>query len=358
MMANLAKYKSFTYVAFPMKPSEGKTYSQAGVNLAVADETAERITALLPKTFRKGCISLPGGFAGLFDLKTEGLEDTLLVMSTNRVNTKIKLAIELNAYKGLGIDLVAMSVNDVITLGAKPLCFLDYIALGKIERQQLLTLVEGVVEGCLQSECALMGGETAEMPGLYREGDFDLAGFCVGAVPRQQLINGSKIAVGDVIIGVPSSGIHSNGYSLVRSILEDVPPAEVQAQAQALMEPTRIYARLVGEVCKKISVKGMAHITGSGLAGNVTRVIPEGMLAEMRWGSWKVPEIFQWLQKWGKVTDTEMLNVFNMGIGYVFIVHKADQSELLKLLKGEGVVMGEIKPLAKKLPDDMRAIVC
>lgn len=335
---------------------KGKTYKAAGVNLENADVVADRIGQILPKTFRKGCVPLPGGFAGLFDLKKEGLGDCTLVMSTDGVGTKIKLGIDFKMYRGLGIDLVGMSVNDVLTLGAQPLAFLDYVACAKIDNNVLLELIEGIADGCQQSGCALMGGETAEMPGMYQPGDFDLAGFCIGAVAPGKAITGKTLQAGDSLIGLPSSGVHSNGYSLVRAVVSDAPKQEVEAQKAALIAPTKIYVKPILELCKKIDVRGMAHITGSGLAGNVTRIVPDGLIAEMRWGSWPVTPVFNWLQRHGSIEQAEMLRVFNMGVGFVVACAKRDEKVVLDHFKGEASVIGTLRPGAV-MADDMRACV-
>ncbi len=323
------------------------TYTEAGVQLQRAERLTEDFKRLLPQTFRKGCVPLPGGFAGLFDLKREGLEDALLVMSSDGVGTKIKLAIEHEKYAGLGVDLVAMNVNDVITVGAEPLCFLDYVAFSSLPNEVLDSLVAGMVDGCRQSGCALVGGETAQMPDMYVAGEFDLAGFCLGAVPRQRLVDGSAIRAGDAVVALPSHGIHSNGYTLVRAIVKTCSSAEVATYSEALLRPTRIYAPVVTKVCRQLAIRGMAHITGGGIAGNISRIIPDTLEAQIRFGSWQVPELFAWLQKQGNVDLQEMLRVFNMGVGFVFVCDPADEQRLLELLDGEGVVIGSVVDATK-----------
>lgn len=339
------------------KNTKSLTYAKAGVSLDMADRIADGVGPLLARTFRRGCIPLPGGFAGLFDLKRENMQESVLVMSTDGVGTKIKLAIDLKIYDGLGIDLVAMSVNDVLTLGATPLCFLDYMAFGKIDDHLFQTLLQSVVEGCEQSECALMGGETAEMPGIYRRGDFDLAGFCVGAVPANKMIDGTTIQVGDVVLGLPSSGIHSNGYSLVRAIVKRATAAQRKQHAPALLAPTRIYVKTVLPLLQKFQIKGMAHITGGGLAGNLGRIIPAGMRAEIKADSWQVPALFKWLAQVGKVATTEMFEVFNMGVGFVLVCKPAEADKIRRALHGEAYQLGTIQADQKQKVSDLRAAI-
>ena len=322
--------------------TSGQSYEGAGVSLEEADAFTGRLKNLLPKTFRKGCVPLPGGFAGLFDLKKEGLDDGCLVMATDGVGTKLKLAIEHQVYSTVGIDLVAMSVNDILTVGAQPLCFLDYIAYAELDGGVLDSIVASIAEGCLQSGCALVGGETAQMPGMYTAGDFDLAGFCVGFVKRNQLMSDRKVQAGDQIIGVNSSGVHSNGFSLVRSIIDGVPKSELLPYLSALLAPTKIYVRQVLKLMETIRLSGMAHITGGGLPGNVNRVMPQGLRASINSQSWQPAKLFHWLQEKGNVAQEEMYRIFNMGIGYVIICRPSDSKAVINEFKDEAQIIGKV----------------
>jgi phosphoribosylformylglycinamidine cyclo-ligase len=286
-----------------------------------------------------------GGFAGLVELPS--LRDPVLVAAADGVGTKVLIAEALNRYHTLGIDLVAMSVNDLLVTGARPLFILDYIAVGKLDPKKAALLVEGVAEGCRQSGCVLLGGETAEMPDLYQGGNFDLAGFAVGVVEKDQIIDGSRLRVGDVIIGLPSSGVHSNGFSLVRKILEvnnisyeDELPG-VGPVGDVLLEPTKIYANIVSKLLEICEVRAMAHITGGGLPENVPRVLPEGLCARIDLARWQVPPVFDTLGRLGNVAPDEMLRTFNMGIGYVVIVAASDEKKALKTVPS-AVKIGEI----------------
>ncbi|HEV56784.1 MAG TPA: phosphoribosylformylglycinamidine cyclo-ligase [Phycisphaerales bacterium] len=320
--------------------SEGYlTYEQSGVSIDANDEMVARITRSLARTQTPRVMPLHNGFAGLFRLDyneklfRKNYREPVLVACTDGVGTKIKLAEMAGRYDTIGIDLVAMSVNDMIVQGAEPLFFLDYLAVHRLVPEQIAEMVEGVAAGCRQADCALLGGETAEMPDVYREGEFDMAGFAVGVVERRRLINGSRIGPGDVVLGLASSGLHSNGYALARHICfkkgswrpEDRPDElEGRTVLETLLQPTRIYVRsivglLAGYRVKRV-VHGMAHITGGGLVGNVPRVVPKGCNVVIRKGSWSVPPVFGLLQKAGPVEEREMFRVFNMGIGYVLIV--------------------------------------
>ncbi|MCL4473877.1 MAG: phosphoribosylformylglycinamidine cyclo-ligase [Actinobacteria bacterium] len=282
-----------------------------------------------------------GGFAGLLELPT--MKNPVLVSAADGVGTKVLIAEALGIYDTVGIDLVAMSVNDLLVTGARPLFFLDYLAVGKLEPEKAASLVEGVAEGCRQSGCALLGGETAEMPDLYQGGHFDLAGFAVGAVERDAIINGSRVEAGDVVIGLPSSGVHSNGFSLVRRILEvnKIGYADklegfeaAGGVGAALLTPTKIYARDVAALMAAADVRAMAHITGGGLAENLVRVIPGGLLARVERSRWQVPALFDTLQRLGNVQSNEMFRTFNMGIGYVVVVPAADEAKALAAVSG------------------------
>jgi len=289
-----------------------------------------------------------GGFAGMVELPA--MKEPVLVSATDGVGTKVLIAEALNIYETVGIDLVAMSVNDLLVTGARPFFFLDYIAVGRLEPEKAAALVEGVAEGCRQSGCALLGGETAEMPDLYQEGHFDLAGFAVGVVEKNAIIDGSRVAAGDVLIGLPSSGVHSNGFSLVRKILEvnkisytmnEVEGFGEEVVGAALLTPTRIYARDAAALIQAADVRAMAHITGGGLPENLPRVIPGELHARIERSSWRVPPVFEALQRLGNVADDEMLRTFNMGIGFVAIVPAADEQKAIAAVPGAAKI-GEV----------------
>jgi len=326
------------------------TYKDSGVDLEVYAESMKRLPRLLRRTHSPRVLPAEGGFAGLFSLDFPGklfrrdYKDPVLVSCTDGVGTKLKLSQMVGKHNTVGIDLVAMCVNDALCVGAEPLFFLDYMAMGKDDPELVEALVEGISQGCLDGDMALVGGETAIMPDLYQPGDYDLAGFCVGVVDRAKLLDGKAISAGDVLIGVESSGIHSNGYSLVRKIVFDIAGLSAEDHvdeldatvADALLRPTRIYTSAVrsvlGHYRKKQVVHGIAHITGGGLVENVERILPAGLGIEVNDRSWEVPPVFDWLQRLGEVDDAEMARVFNMGVGLVMIVspHFADsiQSQL------------------------------
>ncbi|MCX8032140.1 MAG: phosphoribosylformylglycinamidine cyclo-ligase [Thermoleophilia bacterium] len=330
----------------------GLTYREAGVDIEAGEQAVRLIKDLAESTFIPGVLGSLGGFAGLFALP-EGLKDPVLVASTDGVGTKVLVAKEVGRLDTVGIDLVAMSVNDVLAMGARPVLFLDYLAMGKLSPQEVTRLVAGVAEGCRQAGCALIGGEMAEMPGLYAPEEFDLAGFCVGVVERDKIIDGSKVALGDKVVGLASSGFHSNGYSLIRKVLEvnglsltDHFPGQEQSVAEVLLRPTRIYVRSVLALLEAgAQVHGLAHITGGGLPGNVSRVIPDGLCAEVCLDCLKVPAEFRVIQDLGHVREEEMFRTFNMGIGYVIIIDPHDLGEALTVLEQQGespTVLGEI----------------
>ncbi|QDG54515.1 phosphoribosylformylglycinamidine cyclo-ligase [Persicimonas caeni] len=317
------------------KPS---SYKDAGVNLEAAEETVSRLGAVVEQTRIPGVLSGIGGFGGLFGLREAGVvgdegADPVLVSGTDGVGTKLKLAFQLDRHDTIGIDCVAMCVNDVITTGARPLFFLDYFATGKLRPDQAEDVVRGVAEGCKQSGCALIGGETAEMPGFYDEGEYDIAGFCVGAVERGAMITPEQVEDGDTIIGIASSGVHSNGFSLVRKIVSDneldlnavyEELASERTLGEVLLEPTRIYAGFVRDLLDAHDVHGLVHITGGGFYENLPRALPEGLGATIDASSWENPAIFDFLKKHGSVATDEMYRVFNMGIGLAVIVDDAD----------------------------------
>jgi len=322
-------------------PEDSWAYKDAGVDIEAGAAAVDVIKELVKKTSRPGVVGGIGGFGGLFRLEPDRYDDPLLVSSTDGVGTKVKIAQEAGVHDTIGIDLVAMCVNDIVVMGAEPLFFLDYIACGKLEVSLVTALVKGISDGCVEAGCALLGGETAEMPDMYKVGEYDLAGFTVGVVEKSKVIDGSAITDGDVIIGLPSSGIHSNGYSLVRKLLPEPDPA-LQKQ---LLTPTRIYVKQILELVRETTVHGIAHITGGGLVDNVARLLPEGTAAVLNTDAWKTPELFAMLQRQGNVKRTEMFTVFNMGIGMAIIlpVQEAEKAgRLLQALGEEYFVIGQI----------------
>ncbi|WP_306003954.1 phosphoribosylformylglycinamidine cyclo-ligase [Brevundimonas sp. C43] len=330
------------------KPLEnGLTYADAGVDIDAGEMLVEHIKPLAKSTARPGSEPSLGGFGALFDLKAAGFEDPLIVTTTDGVGTKLKIAIETGRHDGVGVDLVAMCVNDLLAQGAEPLLFLDYYATGRLEIDAARRVVAGIAEGCRQAGCALVGGETAEMPGMYTEGDYDLAGFSLGAVERGHALPYlDRQAAGDVIIGLASTGPHSNGYSLVRKVVEksglawgdDAPFAKDRSLAQALMEPTRIYVKPVLPIMKAGLVKGAAHITGGGLIENPPRCIAEGLQAKFDWNAWPMPAVFQWLADTGGISDHEMRRTFNCGVGFILIVAPENAEPVLAALLNAGEV--------------------
>ncbi|WP_337847155.1 phosphoribosylformylglycinamidine cyclo-ligase [Sphingomonas sp.] len=317
-----------------MTDPESYTYAQAGVSIDAGNALVRAIAPLARSTRRPGADADLGGFGGLFDLKAAGFTDPLLVAANDGVGTKLKLAIDHDSHDGVGIDLVAMCANDLIVQGAEPLFFLDYFATGKLVNGVAERVIAGIAEGCKQAGCALIGGETAEMPGMYADGDYDLAGFCVGAVERDQLLDGKKIAPGDVILGLASTGVHSNGYSLVRRLAADKGwklnrPALFDPEVillDALMAPTRIYVRSLLPQLRKGSIHGLAHITGGGLLENIPRVLPEGCHARVDADSWAQPRLMAFLQAQGNIEPQEMARTFNCGIGMIAVV-AADRAD-------------------------------
>ncbi|MGX1745649.1 MULTISPECIES: phosphoribosylformylglycinamidine cyclo-ligase [unclassified Brevundimonas] len=323
----------------------GLTYADAGVDIDAGEQLVDAIKPLAKSTRRPGAEASLGGFGALFDLKAAGFEDPLIVTTTDGVGTKLKIAIETGRHDDVGVDLVAMCVNDLLAQGAEPLMFLDYYATGKLDVDAARRVVAGIAEGCRQSGSALVGGETAEMPGMYSGGDYDLAGFSVGAVERGKVLPYlDQQKPGDVIIGLASSGPHSNGYSLIRKVVEksglawgdDAPFAKDQTLAQALMEPTRIYVKPVLPLMKADLIKGAAHITGGGLIENPPRCIAEGLEASFDWDAWPMPAVFQWLAETGGVSDHEMRRTFNCGVGFILIVAPENVEPVLAALLNAG----------------------
>jgi phosphoribosylformylglycinamidine cyclo-ligase len=320
-----------------------KAYQKAGVDLAAADETVERLKPLALKTLRPEVLSGLGGFGGLFELNRSKYKNPVLVSGTDGVGTKLKLAFEMDRHETIGIDLVAMCVNDILVQGAEPLFFLDYLACGKLFPQKVEAVVKGISDGCLQSGCALLGGETAEMPGMYETGVYDLAGFAVGAVEREKLIDGSRIAAGNILLGLASSGVHSNGFSLVHRILAEnsqninsTLPGTAETIGEALLTPTRIYVNSILKLLEVVDVLGMSHITGGGLPGNVPRMLPENKVAEIKKSTWPDLPIYAFLRKVCGLPDEELFPVFNMGIGFVICVHESAEKSAKKILEQAG----------------------
>ncbi|WP_396593105.1 phosphoribosylformylglycinamidine cyclo-ligase [Brevundimonas sp. R86498] len=323
----------------------GLTYAEAGVDIDAGEMLVDHIKPLAKSTARPGSEPSLGGFGALFDLKAAGFTDPLIVATTDGVGTKLKIAIETGRHDGVGVDLVAMCVNDLLAQGAEPLLFLDYYATGKLEIDAARRVVSGIAEGCRQAGCALVGGETAEMPGMYSGGDYDLAGFSLGAVERGHALPYlDRQFAGDLIIGLASSGPHSNGYSLIRKVVErsglswgdDAPFARDRSLAQALMEPTRIYVKPVLPLMKAGLIKGAAHITGGGLIENPPRCIAEGLSASFDWDAWPMPHVFQWLAETGGISDHEMRRTFNCGIGFILIVSPENAEPVLAALLEAG----------------------
>lgn len=329
---------------------ESLSYRDAGVDIDAGDAFIDVIKPVAKRTQREGCLSGLGGFGALFEVP-KNYREPILVSGTDGVGTKLKLAFDLNKHDTIGIDLVAMCVNDVIVQGAEPLFFLDYFATGKLTTDVAAQVVEGIGEGCVQANAALIGGETAEMPGMYSKGEYDLAGFCVGAVEKSEIIDGTKVKPGDKLIGLASSGAHSNGYSLIRKVIDtyDIPLDTViggQALSDAVMAPTRIYVRPILSLLKKVDVHALAHITGGGLPGNLNRVLPENCHAVVQESSWQWPELFTWMMETANIERKEMYRTFNCGVGMVLVVAPQDLEKTIAHLNENGetaFALGEIK---------------
>ncbi|AIY04703.1 phosphoribosylformylglycinamidine cyclo-ligase [Planococcus sp. PAMC 21323] len=323
-----------------------KAYEKAGVNIEAGYEAVNRMKSHVERTARKGMLGAFGGFGGMFDLSELNLKEPVLVSGTDGVGTKLKLAFMADRHDTIGIDCVAMCVNDIVAQGAEPLFFLDYIAVGKAIPEKIEQIVKGVADGCVQSGAALIGGETAEMPGLYEEDEYDIAGFAVGAAEKSKIVTGEKIAAGDVLIGLASSGIHSNGYSLVRQIVFEQNQFTLEQKVEgyealgpigdALLTPTKIYAKAVAAIGNEIEIHGMAHVTGGGFIENIPRMMPEGLGAEISLGSWTVLDIFKMLKEKGELADRDLYSVFNMGIGFVLAVAPEDAEKVLETAKANG----------------------
>ncbi|PIT64036.1 phosphoribosylformylglycinamidine cyclo-ligase [Snodgrassella alvi] len=327
--------------------SQSLSYRDAGVDINAGDSLVERIKPFAKRTMRPEVLGDLGGFGALVEI-SQKYRHPVLVSGTDGVGTKLKLAFEWDQHDTVGIDLVAMSVNDILVQGAEPLFFLDYFACGKLDVERAAAVIKGIAAGCEQSGCALIGGETAEMPGMYPDGEYDLAGFAVGVVEKEQVINGRSIVAGDVVLGLASNGIHSNGYSLVRKIIERAQP-ELDAEfnqgktlRQAIIAPTRLYVKPILEALKQFTIKGMAHITGGGISENVPRILPENTVAAIDSQSWPLPKLFQWLQQAGNVETQEMYRTFNCGIGMVLVVSAEDADAIQKFLQQQGETVYQI----------------
>ncbi|MFH1626310.1 MAG: phosphoribosylformylglycinamidine cyclo-ligase [Pseudomonadota bacterium] len=329
------------------------TYKDAGVDVDAGNEFVKKIRPLVKSTFRPEVLTEIGGFAGLFALNTEKFRKPVLVSTTDGVGTKLKIAFMMDRHDTIGIDLVAMCINDIITLGAEPLFFLDYISTSKLMPDKAQEIVKGIVNGCRQANCSLMGGETAEMPSFYRDGEYDLAGFAVGVVDNDKIIEDSAVTVGDKLIGIASSGLHSNGYSLVRKIVFEHLNLDITAEIEGLerplgeelLQPTKIYAKAILNLIRDFNIRGISHITGGGLVENIPRILPGSCQALIYKDSWEIPPIFKFISAKGKVDEYEMFRTFNNGIGMVIVVSPDDVDEVLIRLKGlkeQPFVIGEV----------------
>jgi len=346
------------------------SYKEAGVDIDAGDELVSRIGPLARRTMREGVLAGIGGFGALFEVPRR-FREPVLVSGTDGVGTKLRLAFALDRHDTVGIDLVGMSVNDILVQGAEPLFFLDYFACGRLDVDVAAAVVGGIAAGCEQAGCALIGGETAEMPGMYPDGEYDLAGFAVGVVEKSEIIDGSKVAAGDVLVGLASSGAHSNGYSLVRKVLERVhgPLGSDAARAalaedfhgrpfaDVLMAPTRIYVKPILGLLGRVPVKALAHITGGGLVENVPRVLPAALRAEIRADAWPMPPLFEWLRQHGQIADAEMHRVFNCGIGMVLVVAPADADRVIAHLEAAGETAWRIGEVLDRHAGDAPATV-
>lgn len=331
---------------------KGLTYKKAGVDIDAGNRAVELMKEYVKTTFQPGVLGELGGFGGFFQLDTTKYKEPVLVAGTDGVGTKLKIAFMLDKHDSIGIDAVAMCVNDILVHGAKPLFFLDYIAVGKLIPEKVAHIVKGVAEGCKMAGCALLGGETAEMPGMYDENEYDIAGFAIGVVDKSKIIDGSLIKNGDVVIGIASSGLHSNGYSLARKVFFEagklLPEEYIEefgcTLGEELLKPTKIYARTICAL-NSFGIHGMAHITGGGLLENLPRILPEGLQVQINEGTWEIPAVFNMIQKIGQVEDEEMYRTFNMGIGYVLIAPEEEAEQILKAVLEQGEkawIIGEV----------------
>jgi phosphoribosylformylglycinamidine cyclo-ligase len=334
-------------------------YRQAGVNIDAGNEAVERMKKHVKKTFRPEVLTGLGGFGALFKPDLTKMEEPVFVSGTDGVGTKLKIAFAMNKHDTIGIDAVAMCVNDVIVQGAEPLFFLDYLACGKIIPEKIEAIVKGIADGCVQAGCSLIGGETAEMPGMYQDEEYDIAGFTVGMVDQKHVIDGSKVQEGQALIGLASSGVHSNGFSLVRKVLlEDAKLSlgdyvdELGTElGSVLLEPTKIYVKSILSTVRKFTVSGLVHVTGGGFYDNIPRILPKGYQVEIKEGSWKVPEIFSFIQQAGKISDYDMFRTFNMGIGMILVVDPPDTTTIIEHLQTMGEDAYEIGTVQKGTED-------
>lgn len=331
-------------------------YKQAGVDIAAGNEAVERMKKHVKKTFRPEVMTDLGGFGALFALNKDKYEEPILVSGTDGVGTKLKLAFAMDKHDTIGIDAVAMCVNDVVVQGAEPLFFLDYLACDKVIPEKIESIVKGIADGCQQAGCSLIGGETAEMPGMYSEGEYDIAGFTVGIVDRPKMIDGSTIRPGDVVLGLASSGVHSNGFSLVRKLLleqkgyslqETLPELGDKKLGEVLLEPTRIYVKQVLAMMEKVQLKGLVHVTGGGFIENIPRVLPEGVNAQIEYGSWPILPIFKLIQEQGAISHRDMFTTFNMGIGMVIVVNAEDADKAVQAAEELGEKVYRIGQIAE-----------
>jgi phosphoribosylformylglycinamidine cyclo-ligase len=341
--------------------SKSLSYRDAGVDIDAGDQLVDNIKPFAKRTLRDGVLAGIGGFGALFQVPKK-YKEPVLVSGTDGVGTKLKLAFQMNRHDTIGVDLVAMSVNDILVQGAEPLFFLDYFACGRLDVATATQVVKGIADGCVQAGCALIGGETAEMPDMYPPGEYDLAGFAVGAVEKSEIIDGSDIVPGDAVLGLASSGAHSNGYSLIRKIVDssgvDLSSAfDGRTLGDTLLAPTRIYVKPVLAVQREVRIKGLAHITGGGLVENVPRVLPGNVCAELRKSAWPRPPLFDWLQKNGNVTEAEMHRVFNCGIGMVVIVAAQHAEHAIKLLQREGETVFRIGAIHSRRGGEAQTVV-
>lgn len=341
------------------------SYKDAGVDIVAGNSLVEAIKPLAAMTKRPGANADLGGFGALFDLKAAGFSDPLLVSATDGVGTKLKLAIDMNKHDTVGIDLVAMCVNDLVVQGAEPLFFLDYFATGGLDVAATRDIISGIAEGCKQAGCALVGGETAEMPGMYAPGDYDMAGFTVGAVERDQLLKADTLQEGDVLLGLSSSGVHSNGYSLVRRLIADfdldlsspAPFDPSRTLGEALIEPTKIYVKSCLKGVREGHIKALSHITGGGLFENIPRILPNDLIAELDADSWTLPPLFKWLAELGNIAPRELATTFNCGLGMIVAVSPENKQALIDILTNEGEEVREVGKLIKRAKDQEQVMI-
>jgi phosphoribosylformylglycinamidine cyclo-ligase len=349
-----------------VKPVKRYSYKEAGVDVDKGDDFVRSIKSLVEGTFRPDVLTKLGGFAGCVSLNLQRYKKPVLVSSTDGVGTKLKIALAMDRHDTVGIDLVAMCVNDIIVIGARPLFLLDYLAVSKLDPNRAKKVVGGIAKGCLEAECSLIGGETAEMPGFYKKGEYDLAGFVVGILDEGQMIDGSGIRIGDRLIGIASSGLHSNGFSLVRKVLLERHKLDLRKRVaeigeklgETLLRPTRIYVKTILNLLKDFSPHGMAHITGGGITGNLPRILPKGCKAVIQKGTWDVPPIFPFLQERGNISEDEMYKTFNNGIGMILVIPPKDAQKVMARLQAlgeKGFIIGEIVKADK--PEEAIALV-